>query len=104
MLGVNKGGVEVAIGDVRAFCPISQMDIRFVEKPDQFIGEKLTFRVTEVRERNVVLSRRALLEEEQKALAERDAQGPVRGQGASRARSPACATSASSSTWAAWRA
>jgi small subunit ribosomal protein S1 len=45
------------------------MDLRFVDKPDQFIGERLRFRVTEVRERNVVLSRRALLEEEQKALA-----------------------------------
>lgn len=71
VLAVNKGGVEVAIGDVRAFCPISQLDIRFVEKPDQFIGEKLTFRVTEVRERNVVLSRRSLLEEEQRQLAAR---------------------------------
>jgi small subunit ribosomal protein S1 len=41
-----------------------------VEKPDQFIGEKLKFRVTEVKgERNVVLSRRALLEEEQRQLA-----------------------------------
>ncbi|OJH35615.1 S1 RNA-binding domain-containing protein [Cystobacter ferrugineus] len=69
VLSVNKGGVEVAIGDVRAFCPISQLDIRFVEKPDAFIGEKLTFRVTEVRDRNVVLSRRSLLEDEQKQLA-----------------------------------
>lgn len=69
VLSVNKGGVEVAIGDVRAFCPISQLDIRFVEKPDQFIGEKLKFRVTEVRDRNVVLSRRSLLEDEQKQLA-----------------------------------
>ncbi|MBF5043934.1 S1 RNA-binding domain-containing protein [Aggregicoccus sp. 17bor-14] len=69
VLSVNKGGLEVAIGDVRAFCPVSQIDLRFVEKPDQFVGEKLKFRVTEVREKNVVLSRRALLEEEQKALA-----------------------------------
>jgi len=68
VLGVNKGGVEVAIGDVRAFCPISQLDIRFVENPEQFVGEKLKFRVTEVRERNVVLSRRSLLEEEQRQL------------------------------------
>jgi len=75
VLGVNKGGVEVAIGDVRAFCPISQLDIRFVEKPDQFIGEKLKFRVTEVRERNVVLSRRSLLEEEQKKLADETRKG-----------------------------
>jgi small subunit ribosomal protein S1 len=79
VLGVNKGGVEVAIGDVRAFCPISQLDLRFVERPDQFIGEKLKFRVTEVRDRNVVLSRRALLEEEQRALAAKTRQGLAEG-------------------------
>ncbi|MGZ6076571.1 MAG: S1 RNA-binding domain-containing protein [Myxococcaceae bacterium] len=69
VLAVNKGGFEVAVGDARAFVPLSQMDLRFVDKPDQYIGERLRFRVTEVREKNVVLSRRALLEEEQKALA-----------------------------------
>lgn len=69
VLSVNKGGFEVAVGDARAFVPLSQMDLRFVDKPDQFIGERLRFRVTEVRDRNVVLSRRALLEEEQKQLA-----------------------------------
>jgi small subunit ribosomal protein S1 len=69
VLAVNKGGFEVAVGDARAFVPLSQMDLRFVDKPDQYIGERLKFRVTEVRDRNVVLSRRALLEEEQKALA-----------------------------------
>ena len=69
VLAVNKGGFEVAVGDARAFVPLSQMDLRFVDKPDQYIGERLRFRVTEVRERNVVLSRRALLEDEQKALA-----------------------------------
>jgi small subunit ribosomal protein S1 len=69
VLAVNKGGFEVAVGDARAFVPLSQMDLRFVDKPDQYIGERVRFRVTEVRERNVVLSRRALLEDEQKALA-----------------------------------
>lgn len=70
VLSVNKGGLEVAVGDVRAFCPVSQIDAKFVEKPDQFIGERLKFRVMEIRDRGgVVVSRRALLEEEQKALA-----------------------------------
>jgi small subunit ribosomal protein S1 len=69
VLAVNKGGFEVAVGEARAFVPMSQMDLRFVDKPDQFIGERLKFRVTEVRERKVVLSRRALLEDEQKVLA-----------------------------------
>lgn len=69
VIGVNKGGLEVAIGDVRAFCPSSQVDTRFVGKLDQFVGEKWMFRVTEAKERNVVLSRRAILEEEQKEKA-----------------------------------
>ena len=69
VLAVNKGGLEVAVGDVRAFCPSSQVDIRFVGKLDSFVGERLLFRVTEVKERNVVLSRRAILEEEQKVKA-----------------------------------
>ena len=79
VLAVNKGGFEVAVGDARAFVPLSQMDLRFVEKPDQYIGERLRFRVTEVRERNVVLSRRALLEEEQKALAAETRKGLAEG-------------------------
>jgi small subunit ribosomal protein S1 len=69
VLAVNKGGLEVAIGEVRAFCPSRQVDIRFVEKLDGYVGEKLLFRVTEVKERNVVLSRRSLLEDEQKVKA-----------------------------------
>jgi small subunit ribosomal protein S1 len=79
ILAVNKGGFEVAVGDARAFVPLSQMDLRFVDKPDQYIGERLRFRVTEVRERNVVLSRRALLEEEQKALAAETRKGLAEG-------------------------
>ena len=69
VLAVNKGGLEVAVGEVRAFCPSRQVDVRFVEKLDGYVGEKLLFRVTEVKERNVVLSRRAILEEEQKEKA-----------------------------------
>jgi small subunit ribosomal protein S1 len=71
VLSVNKGGLEVAVGDVRAFCPAGQVDVRFSGKLDSWVGEKLRFRVMEVRDRNVVLSRRALLEEEQKVLGEK---------------------------------
>ncbi len=71
VLGVNKGGLEVAVGDVRAFCPMSQADVRprKAEEFQELIGQRFTFRVTEVKERNVVLSRRALLEEELKVKA-----------------------------------
>ncbi len=69
VIAVNKGGIEVAIGDIRAFCPTSQIDVRQVSKPEELIGQRLAFRVTEVRDRNVVLSRRSLIEEEGKAKA-----------------------------------
>jgi small subunit ribosomal protein S1 len=65
---VNKGGVEVNVAGVRGFCPISQLDARQVEDASSFIGKKLTFKVTkhelDRRGVNLVLSRRALLEEE----------------------------------------
>src|SRR5215467_5099897 len=69
VLSVNKGGLEVAIGDIRAFCPVSQIDVRFVENPEHLVGERHTFKVIEVRGKKVVLSRRAVLEEELKARA-----------------------------------
>jgi small subunit ribosomal protein S1 len=68
--GVNKGGVEVQVAGVRAFCPISQLDNHRVEDATTWIGQRLTFRITRCepgrgRDLNLVLSRRALLEEEQ---------------------------------------
>ncbi len=64
--GVNKGGLEVDLGGARAFCPISQADAGFVEDPKSLIGQTLRFVVTDVRDggKNVVVSRRALIERE----------------------------------------
>jgi small subunit ribosomal protein S1 len=71
--GVNKGGVEVSLSGVRGFCPISQLDLRHVEDAAAYVGRKLTFRISRYevggRSANVVLSRRALLEEEARAQA-----------------------------------
>jgi small subunit ribosomal protein S1 len=66
---VNKGGLEVEVHTVRAFCPMSQIDVRFVGDATTLIGQKLSFRVQKADERDVVLSRRALLEEERAAKA-----------------------------------
>lgn len=60
--GVNKGGLEVTVDNVRAFCPAKQVDLRFVSDLNAFIGQRLQFLVTQVKDRDVVLSRRALLE------------------------------------------
>ena len=62
---VIKGGYEVTIGGMRAFCPFSQMDMRRVESSEAFLKQVLEFRVTRYTEdgRNIVVSRRQLLEE-----------------------------------------
>ncbi|HVZ89968.1 MAG TPA: S1 RNA-binding domain-containing protein [Polyangia bacterium] len=71
--GVNKGGLDVDVGGVRGFCPISQLELRPVADPAAYIGQRLSFRVTRYEEDrrgvNLVLSRRALLEEESRARA-----------------------------------
>ena len=66
----NKGGFDVQIGSVHAFCPASQIDRRRGEAA-QYVGQRLRFRVTKIDSggRNVVVSRRDLLEEEAAALA-----------------------------------
>jgi small subunit ribosomal protein S1 len=67
--GQNKGGLEVDLGGLRGFVPTSQVDVRFVEDLTPFVGQKLKFRVTEVRGGNAILSRRSILEEERAAQA-----------------------------------
>jgi small subunit ribosomal protein S1 len=74
--GLNKGGAEVRVGGMRCFCPLSQLALRYVDNPDQFIGQTLTFKVIRLEEGprggrgpNVVLSRKAILEEEAEQMA-----------------------------------
>src|SRR5207244_11861374 len=66
----NKGGYEVQLGSVRAFCPGSQIDRRRVAGA-QYVGQRFRFRITKLdpRGRDVVVSRRQLLEEEAAAQA-----------------------------------
>jgi small subunit ribosomal protein S1 len=68
--GENKGGYDVQIGGVRAFCPGSQIDRRRTEGA-QYVGQRLRFRITKLEAggRNVVVSRRQLLEDEAAAQA-----------------------------------
>ncbi|QSV44601.1 30S ribosomal protein S1 [Geobacter benzoatilyticus] len=67
-----KGGFEVKVGGSRAFCPFSQISLRRAENPAEFVGKNLLFRVAEYGERgrNIVLSHRQILEEEQRAKRE----------------------------------
>jgi small subunit ribosomal protein S1 len=65
-----KGGYEIRIGRQRAFCPISQIDLPRTES-SAHEGQVYEFRIIEYKEggRNIVVSRRALLEEERRASA-----------------------------------
>jgi len=66
-----KGGYEVRMAKQRAFCPMSQIDIVRNTEPAQHEGRTYRFLIIEFKEggRNLVVSRRALMEEEQKANA-----------------------------------
>src|SRR5882672_4249737 len=67
-----KGGYEVRIAGQRAFCPISQIDTVRNTEAAEHEGRVYTFRILELKEggKNVVVSRRALLEEKQREEAD----------------------------------
>ncbi len=66
-----NGGFEVRIARQRAFCPQSQIDLVRDTAPESHVGRVYAFRILEYREggRKFVVSRRALIEEEQRAAA-----------------------------------
>jgi small subunit ribosomal protein S1 len=68
-----KGGYEVFVGKVRSFCPFSQIDLRGSREAGAYLGQTFAFKVLEYEEngRNIILSRRVLLEEEKQAQVER---------------------------------
>src|SRR5215813_14513020 len=43
---VIKGGYEVTVAGLRAFCPFSQMELRRVDAPETFVGRVLQFRIS----------------------------------------------------------
>ena len=63
---VVKGGFEVNLSGIRAFCPLGQIDLAFCEKPEEHVGARYPFRIMEVKEKgkNIIVSRRVLMEEE----------------------------------------
>ena len=82
--GVNQGGLAVDVNGIRGFLPISQIDLYRVENAEQFVNQRLTCVVVEVsqEEKNLVVSRRALMEKEREGQREKTwgdlAEGQVR--------------------------
>lgn len=70
-----KGGFRVNVAGKTAFCPVSQMDAKYVEDPESYVGADYEFLISRIEEngRNIVVSRRELLrrlmaEEQEKFL------------------------------------
>ena len=63
---VNAGGLEVELGGLRGFCPVSQVELGYCADPSVYVGRTLEFQITQVDEgrKSVVLSRRELLRRE----------------------------------------
>lgn len=68
-----KGGFEISAGGVKCFCPFSQIDLRGGREGGVYLGQTFPFKVLEYKSegRNIVVSRRALLEEERQAKIEK---------------------------------
>lgn len=64
-----KGGYEVRVARERAFCPLSQIDITRTADPKAHVGQTYSFRIIEYKNdgKDIVLSRRKMLEERQQA-------------------------------------
>ena len=69
---VIKGGYEVRFSGQRAFCPISQIGTTYTEDPAIHQGKVYLFRIVEYKGdgKNIVVSRRALLEDEERERAQ----------------------------------
>lgn len=67
--GKVKGGFTVEIGTIRAFLPGSLVDVRPVRDPSYLEGKELEFKVIKMdaKRNNIVVSRRAVVEEENSA-------------------------------------
>jgi small subunit ribosomal protein S1 len=67
--GRNKGGYDVSIAGLRAFCPMSQIDLGFPRNVDAYLGKSFLFRITELADdlSSLVVSRTLVLKDEREA-------------------------------------
>lgn len=71
--GMNRGGLEVMIEGLRAFIPASQVELGFRKDISDLIGKTIQAEVTkfDLADENIVLSRRKVLEREDKSRKEK---------------------------------
>ncbi len=63
---IIKGGFRIEISGIRAFCPISQMDVKIVTDPNIYVNKEFDFEIIDMDDsaKNIVLSRKKFLEKE----------------------------------------
>lgn len=65
VIGVNKGGYDIRLGNMRAFCPHSQIDVVRIEAPETLLNQSFQFKITEIKDNHsVVVSRAAVMKAE----------------------------------------
>lgn len=64
--GINKGGFNVSLMGQRAFCPMSHIDTKFVDNPNEYLSQSLSFMISRITDggRNIVVSRLPLLQKD----------------------------------------
>lgn len=68
-----KGGFQITVAGQRGFCPYSQMGLRRIDNPDEYLEQSMAFKIIEFtsKGRNIILSARAVQEEEREELREK---------------------------------
>lgn len=67
VFGFNRGGFDVIVAGVRAFCPASGMSLEGIDDPTAFVGRKFEFTIPPSKGgKSIVVSRRTILEREQR--------------------------------------
>lgn len=68
-----KGGLEVDVDGMRGFLPVSQIELSFVADPEAYLNQRFQVVVTEAnpKEKNLVVSRRELLEQQRAEMREK---------------------------------
>jgi small subunit ribosomal protein S1 len=81
IIGKVKGGLSVDIG-VKAFLPGSQLDVKPVKNLEKFLGKRMKFKIIKFNKKrgNIVLSRRAVVQEEKERMRAETISGLEEGQ------------------------
>jgi small subunit ribosomal protein S1 len=71
VFGYNRGGFDVLVAGIRAFCPVRAMSLEPIDDPDVLVGRRLEFLIPTFQPlgRDIVVSRRSILEREQRKRA-----------------------------------